>query len=343
NHEVLNTFYVAKTIACGTCPMPCEHEVIIPEGPFKGVMTRMEYDSLWAFGPYCGIDQLDAIVKATQLCYYYGLDSRSVGVIVGFVMDCYEKAILTKQDLGEIDAHFGNAEALLALIEKIGKREGIGDVLADGVKFSSEKIGKDSYKLAQQIKGLEVPGYDLRCLKTAALNFATSYSGIENEDYSLCSTCKVDHHEKNIAKHVSDTDELEALVNSLLVCPFSKVVLQKQYFELSKLYSLVTGNAVTPDEIKVAAERIIVLNRIINTREGLTRKDDTLPWKIINDPISDEGPTKGAILNQKELDLLLDDYYKIRGWTANGVPTTTKLTVLDLSEYLSIIENKQEA
>ena len=119
--------------------MRCEHEAVIREGPYKGTMARMEYDTLWAMGPYCGVDKLDAIIKAAELCNYYGLDAQSAGVTVGFVMDCHEKGILTHEDLGGIDAHFGNAEALIQLIEKMGKREGIGDMLADGVKSCSRK------------------------------------------------------------------------------------------------------------------------------------------------------------------------------------------------------------
>ena len=124
--------------------MRCEHEAVIREGPYKGTMARMEYDNIWALGPNCGVDKLDAIIKAAELCNYYGLDATSAGVTVSFVMDCHEKGILTHEDLGGIDAHFGNADALVQLIEKIGKREGIGDMLADGVKVAAEKIGKDS-------------------------------------------------------------------------------------------------------------------------------------------------------------------------------------------------------
>ncbi|MGD0405964.1 MAG: aldehyde ferredoxin oxidoreductase N-terminal domain-containing protein, partial [Candidatus Bathyarchaeia archaeon] len=142
--EALNERYITKIIACNSCAMRCEHEAVVREGPYKGTMARMEYDNLWAFGPNCGIDKLDAIIKAAELCNYYGLDATSTGVTVGFVMDCHENGILSHEDLGGIDAHFGNAEALIQLIEKIGKREGIGDVLADGVKVAAEKIGKGS-------------------------------------------------------------------------------------------------------------------------------------------------------------------------------------------------------
>ena len=137
--EALNERYIAKIIACNSCAMRCEHEAVVREGPYKGTMARMEYDNIWALGPNCGVDRLDAIIKAAELCNYYGLDAQSAGVTVSFVMDCHEKGILTHEELGGIDAHFGNAEALIQLIEKIGKREGIGDMLADGVKASCRK------------------------------------------------------------------------------------------------------------------------------------------------------------------------------------------------------------
>jgi aldehyde:ferredoxin oxidoreductase len=180
--EALNERYVTKIIACSSCPMRCEHEAVVREGPYKGTMARMEYETIWAMGPYTGVDKLDAIIKAAELCNYYGMDAQSAGVTVGFVMDCHEKGILSHEDLGGIDAHFGNAEALLQILEKMGKREGIGEVLADGVKVAAEKIGKDSEKLAQHIKGLEVTGYDLRCLKTTALGFAVSFRGADHNE-----------------------------------------------------------------------------------------------------------------------------------------------------------------
>jgi aldehyde:ferredoxin oxidoreductase len=339
--EALAARYVAKIIACATCPMPCEHEVIIPEGPFKGVMTRMEYASLWALGPYCGVSQLDVIVKATELCYYYGLDAQSVGVTAGFIMDCHEKGILTHDDLSGLDMHFGNAEALLTLIEKIGKREGIGDKFADGVKVAAEKIGKDSNKFAAHIKGLEVTGYDLRCSKTAALAFATSYSGADNDNYSFNIHNKTNSH-KDSSKCVAETTDIDAIVNSLIVCEYSKNVFQKEYAEIANLYNLVTGDELTPEDLKQTSERINVLIRLINFREGMSRKDDILPWKVMNIPIPDEGPAKGKVVTQQELNILLDEYYAFRGWNQNGVPTTKKIREIGLDEYLSIVEDRQE-
>ena len=344
--EALNERYIAKIIACNSCAMRCEHEAVVREGPYKGTMARMEYDNLWALGPNCGIDKLDAIIKASELCNYYGLDATSTGVTVSFVMDCHENGILSHDDLGGIDAHFGNAEALIQLIEKIGKREGIGDVLADGVKVAAEKIGKGSDKLAQNIKGLEVTGYDLRCLKTAALGFAVSFRGADHNRsgaYALDLTGKVDRlkAEKGRGKLVKDSENVYALIDSLIVCKNAKGTLYNELADMAKLYALVTGYEMTPEELSAAGERINTLARLINLREGLSRKDDTLPWKVMNQPIPDDGPVKGAVVTQDELDLLLDDYYQSRGWTLDGVPTKSQLNKLGLEDLSSIVEGKE--
>jgi aldehyde:ferredoxin oxidoreductase len=178
--EQLNEKFVTKLIGCSSCAMRCEHEVVVPEGPYKGTLTRMEYETLWAMGPYCGIDKLDAIIKGMELCNYYGIDAISAGVVVAFAMDCYENGLLSKKDFDGLEANFGNSEVLIQLLEKIGTRKGIGDVLAEGVRIAAKKIGKGANKLAQHIKGLEVTGYDLRCLKTAALGFAVSFRGADH-------------------------------------------------------------------------------------------------------------------------------------------------------------------
>ena len=344
--ETLNEHYIAKIIACNSCAMRCEHEALIHEGPYKGTMARMEYDNLWALGPNCGVDKLDAIIKAAELCNYYGLDATSAGVTVSFVMDCHEKGILTHEELDGIDAHFGNAEALIQLIEKIGKREGIGDMLADGVKVAAQKIGKDSDKLAQNIKGLEVTGYDLRCLKTAALGFAVSFRGADHNRsgaYVYDITGKVDRlkAEKGRGKLVKDSEDIYALIDSFIICKNAKGTLYKELPDLAKLYTLITGYEMTPEELSLAGERINNLARLINLREGLSRKDDTLPWKVMNQPIPDDGPAKGAVVTQQELDLLLDDYYKARGWTLDGVPTKATLDKLGLEDLSCIVEGKE--
>jgi aldehyde:ferredoxin oxidoreductase len=344
--EAVNENYVAKIIGCNSCPMRCEHEAVIREGPYKGTMTRIEYESLWALGPYCGVNRLDAIIKAAELCNYYGMDAQSAGVTVGFAMECHEKGILSHDDLDGIDAHFGNADALVALIEKMGKREGIGAVLADGVKAAAEKIGKDSDKLAQHIKGLEVTGYDLRCLKTAALSFAVSFRGADHtrsSAYAVDMKGKVDRlkAERGRGKIVKDLEDIYALIDSLIVCKNSKATFYKETAELAKLYGLVTGFDVSAEELGVAAERINTLARLINIREGLTRKDDSLPWKVMNVPIPEDGPVKGAVVTQDELDLMLDDYYEARGWTFEGIPKAQTLKSLGMDELSSLAASKE--
>jgi aldehyde:ferredoxin oxidoreductase len=344
--EALNENYVAKIIACNSCPMRCEHEAVIREGPYKGTMARMEYESLWALGPYCGVNRLDAIVKAAELCNYYGLDAQSAGVTVGFAMDCHEKGILSHDTLGDVDAHFGNADALVRLIELMGKREGIGDVLADGVKVAAAKIGKDSEKLAQHIKGLEVTGYDLRCLKTAALSFAVSFRGADHtrsSAYAVDLKGKVDRFkaERGRGKIVKDLEDVYSLIDSFIVCKNSKGTFYKELADLARLYGVVTGFDVSAEELGVAAERINTLARLINLREGLSRKDDTLPWKVMNVPIPDDGPAKGAVVTQDELDLMLDDYYDVRGWTAEGVPKPAKLKELGMNKLAGLVEGKE--
>ena len=344
--EALNDRYISKIIACNSCAMRCEHEAVVHEGPYKGTLARMEYDNIWALGPNCGVDKLDAIIKAAELGNYYGLDATSTGVAISFLMDCHENGILSHEELDGIDAHFGNADTLVQLVEKIGKREGIGDILADGVKMAAEKIGKNSIQLAQQIKGLEVPGYDLRCLKTTALSFAVSFRGADHNRsgaYSMELKGKVDRlkAEKGRGKLVKDAEDIYALIDSLIICKNAKGTLYKKIEEMAKLYNLVTGIEMTTEQLGIAAERISTLAKLINIREGFSRKDDTLPWKVMNQPITEEGPAKGAVVTQEELDLLLDDYYQARGWNADGIPTKDTLQKLGLQDYQNITQGKE--
>jgi len=345
--EALNERYVAKIIGCSSCAMRCEHVCVVDEGPYKGTMTRMEYEPLWALGPYCGIDRLDAIIKGMDLSNYYGIDAISAGAIVGFAMDCYERGILTQEDMDGIDARFGNCEALVKLIEKMGKREGIGDILAEGVKVAAEKIGKGAEKLAQHIKGVEITGYDLRALKTAALGFAVSFRGADHNRhgaYAFDVKGKVNRlkAEKGRGKMVKDMEDMYTLIDSLIVCKFSRGTYYKELEDMTKLYNLVTGANITAEEMKRAGERINNVARLFNIREGLSRKDDNLPWKVMNEPVPDEGPSKGAYVTQEELDLLLDDYYEARGWTREGVPTIAKLKELGMDDLIQLIEKKAE-
>ena len=347
--EYLNEHYVAKIIGCSSCAMRCEHMCVVPEGPYKGAMSRVEYEPLWAMAPYCGIDRLDAVIKGMELCNHYGIDAIGAGVIVAFAMDCYENGILTKEDLDGVEARFGNHEALIQLIEKMGKREGIGDLLAEGVKIAAEKIGKGAEKFAQHIKGVEVTGYDLRTLKTAALGFAVSFRGADHNRhgaYGFDVTWGKEGNpkrfiaEKGRGKMVKDREDLYTVIDSLIICKFSRGTYYNGFEDIAKLYRLVTGFEVTAEDMRRSGERINNVARLFNVREGLSRKDDTLPYKVMHHPVPDEGPSKGAYVSQEELDLLLDDYYEVRGWTKDGIPTIEKLKELEMDDLIHIVENK---
>ena len=157
-------------------------------------------------------------------------------------------------------------------------------------------------------------------------------------------TGKVDRFkaEKGRGKLVKDSEDIYALIDSLIICKNAKGTLYKELADMAKLYTLVTGYEMTPEELSLAGERINTLARLINIREGLSRKDDTLPWKVMNQPIPDDGPAKGAVVTQDELDLLLDDYYQARGWTLEGVPTKALLKKLGLEDLSNIVEGKED-
>jgi len=345
--EYLNERFVAKIIGCSSCAMRCEHIAVVPEGPYKGTTTRVEYEPLWAFGPNCGVDRLDAVIKAIDLCNYYGMDAIGTGVLVSFAMDCYEHGILTKEDVDGLDLRFGNHEAMLELVHKIGRREGIGDILAEGVKRAAERIGKGAEKYACHIKGVEMTGYDIRGLKTAALGYAVSFRGADHNRHGAYGPDiggKVNRFivEKGRGKVVKDIEDIYTIIDSLIICKFSRRVYYDGFKDLATYYTLATGIEMTPEELRKAGERINVIARLFNIREGFTRKDDHLFYKAMHVPIPDEGVAKGSHVSQEELDFLLDDYYEVRGYTKEGIPTIEKLKELGLDEFIYIVKPKLE-
>jgi len=345
--EYLNERFVAKIIACSSCAMPCEHIAVVPEGPYKGTTTRIEYEPLWALGPNCGVGNLDAILKAMDLSNYYGVDGISIGGIVGFAMDLYENGIIGKEELGDLELRFSNHEAMLEMIKRTSLREGFGDVLAEGVRLAAEKIGKGAEKYAQHIKGVEMTGYDIRGLKTAALGYAVSFRGADHNRHGAYGpdvSGKVNRFkaEKGRGKMVKEIEDLYTIIDSLIACKFSRGTYYEGFKDLAALYTAVTGIEMTPDELRMAGERISNLGRLFNIREGLTRKDDTLPWKVMNVPIPDECVAKGSFVSQEELDLLLDDYYEVRGWTVEGIPTVEKLNEIGMEDLVYIVKEKTE-
>jgi aldehyde:ferredoxin oxidoreductase len=343
--EWLNEHYVKKIVGCATCGMRCDHIAVVPEGPYQGATSRLEFECLWSMGPLCGIDRLDAIIEAMRIVNEYGMDGISIGVVVAFAMDCYEHGVITKEQTDGIDLSFGNAEALIAIIHKIGKREGwLGNALAEGVAKAAEIIGGDAWKYANHIKGLELPGYDLRTLKTAALGFSVSFRGachLRNGAYSPDVKGKVNRFkiEAGRGKMIVENGNIYNVIDSLIVCKFSRGTYYDGNEDLAKYYTLATGIPMTAAELDKDGERIENLARLFNIREGKgTREFDTLPWKIENAPVPEEGPAKGVVVSEEEFQLGLDDYYAARGWTSDGIPTVEKLEELELGEYASIVK-----
>jgi aldehyde:ferredoxin oxidoreductase len=344
--EYLNEHYVKKIVGCATCGMRCDHIAVVPEGPYQGSTSRLEFECLWSMGPLCGVDRLDAVIEAMRIVNEYGMDGISIGVVVAFAMDCYEHGIITKEQTDGIDLRFGNAEALIAIIHKIGKREGwLGNILAEGSAKAAEIIGGDAYKYACHIKGLELPGYDLRTLKTAALGFSVSFRGachLRNGAYSPDVKGKVNRFkiEPGRGKMIVPDGHVYNVIDSLIVCKFSRGTYYDGNKDLAKYYTLATGIPMTAEELDKAGERIENLARLFNIREGKgTRAYDTLPWKIENAPVPEDGPAKGAVVSEEEFQLGLDDYYAARGWDSNGVPTVEKLEELGLGEYAYIVKD----
>ena len=343
--EYLNEHYVKKIVGCATCGMRCDHIAVVPEGPYKGSTSRLEFECLWSMGPLCGVDRLDAIIEAMRITNEYGMDGISIGVVVAFAMDCYENGVITKEQTDGIDLRFGNAEALIEIIHKIGKREGwLGNALAEGVAGAAEIIGNGAEKYACHIKGLELPGYDLRTLKTAALGFSVSFRGachLRNGAYSPDVKGKVNRFkiEKGRGPMIASEGNMYNIIDSLIVCKFSRGTYYDGMKDLANYYTLATGIPMTPDELTKNGERIENLARLFNIREGKgTREFDTLPWKIKNTPVPDEGPAKGACVSEEEFQVGLDDYYDARGWTDEGIPTMEKLNELDLGNYAGIVK-----
>ena len=346
NGTAINDTILTNRKPCFACPIACGRIAEIKEGKYKSKGEGPEYESLGTFGSMCGVDNLEAITLAHFLCNEYGLDSISAGNIVGFSIECYEKGILTKEDTGGIELNFGDADLIVDLVPKIGKREGIGDLLAEGTRNMANKLGKDSIKFAMQVKGLELPAYDSRAAKITGLAYATANRGgdhmaawIEGPaflsmPFMLINDADVGDPLQEIPEKTFILKDLEdgfGVFDAIGGCKFMGIVLSAE--DWASLISKLLGYEYTEADFRKTGERIFNLAKIYNIREGLTRADDTLPDRLLNEPMP-EGPAKGQTVN---LDILLDAYYEIRGWDKNGIPTKEKLKELGLDWAINII------
>ncbi len=334
--EYMQSHFKEKTVACSGCPIACEQVARVREGPYEGARVSVDYETLYALGPCCGIGDFPGLIKAADLCDRYGLDTMSTGVTIAWAMECYEKGIFTSSDTDGLELNFGNHEASVTLIERIALREGIGDLLAYGSKRASEKVGQGSDKFAMQSKGLELPGYEPRGLKTYALGLAVGTRGAchnRSLAYEPDMKGQVDRlkAEKGRGQIAVEYEDLAAVLDSLMFCKFIRGCFNDFHEEAVEFYRLATGLDLTVEELKQVGERVCNLKKYFNVREGWSKKDDWLPARILEEPLPD-GSGQGTTLTPEELRLMIDDYYEARGWTEDGLIPPEKLAELGLED-----------
>jgi len=330
--------YVTKNKACFACTKPCGKLFEVKGGKFMGVaIDGIEYETLYSLGGACGNSDVESVARANELCDLYGMDTISAGVTVGFAMELVQRGIVTEKEVG-FKLTFDNAsDAVPKMIELMGKREGFGDVLADGVKVAAQRIGKGSDRYAIHTKGMEPPAYDVRGMKGHGLAYMTSTRGACHLRAGFYAPELVGKFWKwegidrfspvNKGYMVSQTENFMCVYDSIGLCKFSR-----GFYLIAKLPEVIkaiTGMDFTEDELLKIGERAHNMKGAFNAREGVLRKDWLLPQRILEDPIPD-GPSKGSKISVEEMNMMLDDYMKARGWSADGVPSPEKLSELGI-------------
>jgi aldehyde:ferredoxin oxidoreductase len=334
---------IIDRVFCDECPVGCSQVKTVTSGPYAGYLSEgPEFETVYSLGSNLGIDYLPAVIAGDRLCDEYGIDTISAGVAIGFGMELYEKGILTKKDTDNLDLKFGNHAAMIEMLRRIAFKEGLGATLAEGTRKAAEIIGKGAEKYAVQVKGLELPGYDVRGAKAHGLNFATAYNGADHcrgyafqEIFDVPVPEKVDRFASKGKGKLTrwNQDTRTACFDCSTVCGFlhDMAMAGDACEHIANLSSAVTGISFTAKDIERIGERVNNLARLFNIREGLTRKDDSMPWRLVNEEIK-EGGSKGHLYSQKELDEMLDEYYAARGWDKSGTPTASKLKELGIKK-----------
>ena len=330
--------YTIKNKACIQCVKPCGKAFVI-KGKYGGELDGIEYETLFSLGSNCGNPSIEALAKANELCDLYGIDTISAGGAVGFAMDLYENGIIDRKEAG-MELTFGNSDAVVEMVEKIGRREELGDVLAEGVKRAAEKIGKEAEKYAVHVRGMEPPAYDVRGIKGMGLAFMSSPRGachLRSGAYALELTGKFWKYEgvdrfsaEDKGQEIADMEDFMAIYDALGVCKFSRGMFLLDGF--AELLEAAIGKRMGEDELLVVGERINNLKHIFNIKCGWTKEDSKLPPKM-RIPIP-EGVAKGSFISEKEEKLMLNDYFEARGWDKKGIPKEKKLKELELEEFM---------
>jgi aldehyde:ferredoxin oxidoreductase len=334
---------------CFSCPISCGRVTAVKEGPYKITGEGPEYESVGAFGGMCAIADPEAITYLNNLCDNYGLDTLSAGSTIAFAMECFEKGILTKSDTEGLELRFGYADVVVKLLEKIAKREGFGDILAEGSMRMSKKLGRETESFAMHVKGLELPQYDPRAAKMCGLGYATSTRGgchisgyvqgptfldipfLVIPDSKIADPLVSNPEEVHVLRDLQDAF---AVFDSSGACKFMGMILATE--EWCNMLANATGWEFDVAEFRVLGDRIWNAQKLFDVREGATRTDDTLPKRLLKEPMP-EGPAKGHVVDR--FDDLLDAYYEIRQWNKKtSIPTPEKLGQLGLQEYEYIVK-----
>ncbi|MFQ6074251.1 MAG: aldehyde ferredoxin oxidoreductase family protein [Candidatus Bathyarchaeia archaeon] len=326
--EAMREQLVKRDIACFNCPKACGKLVFVRSGPWKGTrLVGPEYETLGMLGANCGVNDLEAIAHANLLCDRLGIDTVSTGGVIGFAMECYERGVLTEKDTDGLELKFGNAEAMIELVKRIGLREGIGDVLAEGVKRASEKIGRGSERWAVHVKGAELPAWEARAVRGRGLMYALNECGGFHTKGWVSGSDPPNKSALDKVKKLVDSQNRSAVRDSTGLCMFMEI----SWKDLVHLLNLVTGWKLTPVKCLKIGERIHTLTRAFNVREGFSRKDDKLPPRLMNEA-TPKGPPAGckAFVSDEDFEMCLDRYYSLRGWDRNGKPTYETLLRLNL-------------
>jgi aldehyde:ferredoxin oxidoreductase len=334
---------------CYGCFIRCKREVQVGK-PYlvDPIYGGPEYETIAAFGSMCGIDDLKAISQANQLCNAYGLDTISTGSLIAFAMECYENGILTKGDTDGLDLRFGNGEAMMRMLEMIGKREGLGDILADGHCPAAEKFGKGAINFAIHVKGMPAPFHEPRGKVGVGLAYATSATGPDHMEFPhdpfwtseagiallrplgiLEPVDALDLGPKKVRLFVY-LQQYWNVLNSLGICMFTAKPFGPFTFSAIVDYvKAVTGWETSLFDLLKVGERHATMARLFNLREGFTARDDVLPDRFFQ-PL-EGGPLKGKTIDREQFSRAMETYYEMMGWDPEtGIPKEGKLAELDL-------------
>jgi aldehyde:ferredoxin oxidoreductase len=345
--------YLKRRIACDACGTGCHRYTTVDSGRYAGSHSGgPEFETLAALGSGCGVTDTETVLKANEMCNLLGMDSISAGSVVQWAMESWQRGLLSASDTGGLDLTWGNGETLIALLRQIAERRGLGANLADGVKAAAERLGGDSWKWAVQAKGLEQSRVETRLRFGYALAFAVNPRGPDHlmtevvaesartpearalvarlcgsEDYATPYTT-----EKR-AELVVWHEDCYAVTDALGLCAFATTLAYAVSPEsMARMYSLALGRDMSEEEIMRAGRRIVNLEKCFNVREGATRADDKLPWRMMYDPVKD-GPKAGLRNSPELMNAMLDDYYGLHGWDlATGWPRRGVLEDLGLAE-----------